>query len=98
MDLKIYYQQLRQVESTIPTDPALVCSLATSDGGKAGVITEVRREVAAQLLLQGRARLASDEETVVFRADAREKLERHERQAAVSRIQVTVVPDLKRKE
>ena len=93
MDLRIYYQQLRQVEATVPTDPVLVCSLATSDGGKAGVISEVRRGVAAQLLLQGRARLASDDESVEFRADGLARLERAERDSAVKRIQVTVVPD-----
>jgi hypothetical protein len=93
MDLRIYYQQLRQLEATVPSDPALVCSLATPDGGKAGVISEVSRGVAAQLLLQGRARLASAEEGAAHRASAQEKLERYERESAVKRIQVTVVPE-----
>lgn len=96
MDLRIYYQQLRQIEATVPTDPTFVCSLSTPDGGKAGVISEVSRGVAAQLLLEGRARLASDEEGTAFQTAAREQRERCEREAAVNRIQVTVVPDMGR--
>jgi hypothetical protein len=62
MDLRVYFQKLRSFEASIPTPYVVVVSQETPDGGRAGVKTEVRREMAAQLVIEGRARLASEEE------------------------------------
>ena len=62
MDLRVYFQKLRSIEANIPTSYVVVVSQETPDGGRAGVQTEVRREMAARLVIEGRARLASEEE------------------------------------
>lgn len=66
MDLRVYFQKLRKIESEIPGAHVLVVSLETPDGGKAGVKTEVPRYNAAKLIVDGRARLATAEEIAEF--------------------------------
>ncbi len=58
MDLRGYYQKLRQLEASLP-EPCVVISHDTSDGGKAGVRTEVPRSIAAKMVTDGTARVAS---------------------------------------
>jgi hypothetical protein len=67
MDLRAYYQKIREIEQTIPEDVAVVVSQRTPDGGRAGVLTEVTRAVAAQLISELRARLATPEEARAHR-------------------------------
>ena len=57
MDLRGYYQKIREVEAQIGEPCASVVSLATEDGGVAGVVTEVPRRVAAKMVVDGRAKL-----------------------------------------
>ena len=98
MDLKVYYQKLRQVESGIEGVNTVVVSQATPDGGKAGVITEAPRAIAARLIVEGSARLATEEEARAFFEECAEKQRLAEKAAVASRIQVTVVsePDPKK--
>lgn len=93
MDLRGFYQKLREIEASIADEFAVVISNATSDGGKANVRTEVIREVAAKLVAEGRARLASAEESEQYRAGLREARRRAEQAAAAARVQVTVISD-----
>ena len=58
MDLRSYYRKLREVEATIPDEHVVLVSLATPEGGKAGVRTEAPKAIAAKLIAEGRARLA----------------------------------------
>jgi hypothetical protein len=60
MDLRVYYQKIREVEAKIPGPYAAVISLATPDGGKAGIVTDVPRRVAAKMVVDGTAKLASE--------------------------------------
>jgi hypothetical protein len=62
MDLRQFYRKIRDTESTIPEKYPLVASLATEDGGKAGLIAEVPRYQAARMIVEGKARLATEEE------------------------------------
>ena len=66
MDVRIYFQKVRQIEAAITTPHTVVMSLETPDGGKAGVTTEVTRIMAARLVAENKARLATDEEIAVF--------------------------------
>jgi hypothetical protein len=59
MDLKVYYRKIRIVEAEIADADVVMISLETPDGGRAGVATEVRRRLAAKLVVEGKARLAS---------------------------------------
>jgi hypothetical protein len=62
MDLRQFYRKLREIESSIPDKYPFVTSLATDDGGKEGVMAEVPRYQAARMIVEGRVRLATDEE------------------------------------
>ena len=66
MDLRQYYRTIREVEATIPDAFPLVASLATEDGGRAGVISEVSRYQAARTIVEGRVRLASEQEKQTY--------------------------------
>ena len=70
MDLRTYYQTIRKIAAGITEEAAVVISRETSDGGRAGVKTEVPRALAAQLMVEGKADLASPEEVAEFRAAA----------------------------
>ena len=39
MDLRTFYQKVREVQSSIADDPTLVTSLQTPEGGKPGIIS-----------------------------------------------------------
>jgi hypothetical protein len=70
MDLRTYYQTIRKIAAGITEEAAVVISRETSDGGRAGVKTEVPRALAAQLMVEGKADLVSPEEAAEFRAAA----------------------------
>ena len=63
MDLKVFYQKMRKLEQEITSDHVVVVSLETSDGGKPGIRTEVSRENAARMIIEGRCRLATKSES-----------------------------------
>jgi len=72
MDLRQYFQKIRATEALIPGEHTVIVSLETPDGGREGQPSEVSRELAAKLVVQGKARLASEEEAEEFRSITRE--------------------------
>ncbi len=92
MDLRVYYRKLREVESTLTEPFALVVSLDTQDGGKAGVCTEVTRHIAARHIAEGRARLATSEESIAFHAANLHRRKEFEDASALNKLQVIVIP------
>src|SRR5690242_15334289 len=62
MDLKIYYQKVREKRASIAEAFPVVVSQETGDGGKDGVLTEVTPDLAAKMIVDGTAHLASAEE------------------------------------
>jgi hypothetical protein len=66
MDLRGYYKEIRDMEASIPTPYTVIASVPTSHGGKAGVITEVPRLIAARMIVEQSARLATDQEAADF--------------------------------
>ena len=92
MDLKRYYQRIRAIESTIEEAFAVVVSLETPDGGKPGTFTEVLRRVAAKMVVDGVARLATPEEAQGLREAQAEAQRAIEHAALASRVQLSVVP------
>lgn len=93
MDLKAYYLKIRQAEAEIAEPEVVVVSLATADGGREGNRSEVPRRVAAQICVEGRARLATPDEAKEFRDQAAEAKKAADQIAAASRMQVTVVSE-----
>jgi hypothetical protein len=92
MDLRQYYKKLHELESKMPEAHVLVVSVETGDGGKEGVITEVPRRNACQLILEGRARRADQTEEGLFRLDEKDKREEFQRAKAASNVRLQLVP------
>lgn len=92
MDLRQYYKKLYELESKMPETHVLVVSVETGDGGREGVVTEVPRRNACQLILDGRAKRVEPEQEAEYRGH--EALMRGEFQRAktASRIQVQLMP------
>jgi len=67
VDVKQYYRKIREVEAGLNEPYLLVVSQETSDGGKAGLVSEVSRAGAAKMIVEGRAALANPMETSVYR-------------------------------
>jgi hypothetical protein len=91
MDLQIYYQKIRETEAKIVNEFPLMVSMETSDGGKCGTRTEVPRRLAAKLLVEGLARVASKDEAKAHREALAEAQRMAERAAAAARLQLTVL-------
>lgn len=73
MDLRDYYSTIRRIESDITDESVIIIGC---DGAK----TEVPRAVAARMIAEGKAELASAESAAEFRAgvEARWKAARRE--------------------
>ena len=92
MDLKVYYQKIRDTQARITEPYAVVISHATEDGGKAGQPMEVTPAVAAKMVVEGTARLAKPEEANAFRAACADAKQAADEAATASRMQVSMVP------
>ena len=92
MDLKRYYQKIRELEASITDAFAVVVSLETPDGGKAGILSEVPPRVASKMVVDGTAKLASKQEARQLREAVAEAHKAAEQAAAASRVQLTVLP------
>jgi len=91
VDLRQYFKKIRDTESGLAESFPLVVSLETSDGGKAGIVSEVTREQAAKLIVENCARLANDaEKKAYFDKQASEK-KASDRAELARRVQVTIV-------
>ena len=73
MDLRDYYQKLRTIEAELKGPDVVIVSRRTPDGGKAGMKSDVARAVAARLIADEKADVASPEETAQFRAETEAK-------------------------
>lgn len=95
MDLRAYYKKICKLEAEIPEPYVVVVSRETPDGGKPGVKTDVPRSLAAKLIVEDQATLASPEDSAEFRADTErrrraaqgEELSGARRQSAKRKIQ-----------
>jgi hypothetical protein len=92
MDLRSYYRKVRDAESMLTGEDIVMVSLETSEGGKAGVRTEVPRAIAAKLIAEVRATVATEEEALEFHEANREARATREQEEAAKRVQVMVIP------
>ena len=93
MDLRAFYQKLRKIEREIADVHVVVVSHETPDGGRPGQLAEVSRSIAARLILEGRARLATVEESAEFRAAAEKGAQEARRREMAGKVQVNVISD-----
>ncbi|MBS1857123.1 MAG: hypothetical protein JST11_17260 [Acidobacteria bacterium] len=91
MDLRLYYQKIRDKQAEIEGEFAVVISNATGDGGKEGTKTEVPKRLAAKMVVDGSARLATADEAAEHRAGIAEAARQAEQAAAAARLQVSVI-------
>lgn len=89
----MFYQKLRKIEQEITDPHVVVVSHETSDGGRAGQKSEVSRSIAARLIVEGRARLATAEEVAEYRSAIDQARQEAEQRATAQRIQVSVVSE-----
>src|ERR1035438_7013034 len=92
MDLRAYYQKVREAEAALPTPQVVVASLATPDGGKPGVVTEVPTPIAARMVVELSARVATNVEIQAFREHEATGRQAVEDAANANKLQVIVVP------
>ncbi len=93
MDLRMFYQKLRKIEQEIAEPHVVVVSNETPDGGRAGQKSEVSRNLAARLVVEGKARLASPEEGAEYRNLVDQARQDAEQRALAQKIQVNVVSE-----
>ena len=90
MDLRGKFS--RQIEATIEQPFVVVSSLETVDGGRDGVLTQVSRYQAAALMVEGRAKMATAEESEAFHKKA--ELGRQQFvETQASRVQISVLSE-----
>jgi hypothetical protein len=92
MDLRSYYKKVREAEAALTAEHVVLVSLETSEGGKAGVRTEAPRAIAAKLIAEERARIATEEEVSEFCETNRQARSAHEEAEAARQVQVMVIP------
>jgi hypothetical protein len=91
VDLRQYFKKIRDTESGLADSFPLVVSLETSDGGKAGTISEVSREQAAKLIVENCARLANEAEKKAYLDKQASDKKAAARAELARRVQVTIV-------
>ncbi|HEY3838737.1 MAG TPA: hypothetical protein VGL72_19300 [Bryobacteraceae bacterium] len=92
MDLRAYYSKLREIEAGMPAPQVVVVSLATPDGGKPGVTTEVPTPIGARMVVEGSARQATEAEAAAFHEEHAAARQAAQDAAMVQKLQVVVVP------
>ena len=92
MDIRLYFNKVKELEASLPPS-VLVTSLETADGGVAGVVSEVVRSCAARLVMDGKARLTTDEEAREYRERMDRARAEAEQAATAGRVQIAVLSE-----
>jgi hypothetical protein len=93
MDMRVFYQKVRDLENGIEEDSVLTVSLDTPDGGKEGVLTEVSKRIAARAVVEGKARLATKEEAAAYRAETAARHKEFEERMLVNQAKFSVIAE-----
>jgi hypothetical protein len=93
MELKQYFRKVRQIEASLMERFPLVTSLETPDGGKPGLVSEISREQAAKMIVEGRAVLASEEEKELYRQQQAQAKRAAEKAELAKRVQVAIISE-----
>jgi hypothetical protein len=94
MNLRSYFQRIREVERSLTTPFTVIVSHETSDGGKDGLLTEVSSQLAARMIADGRAHLANDDVVRDFQQKKADAKRVADEEAMASKMQVTIVPTM----
>lgn len=91
MNVKAYYQKIRELERALTDSFVVIVSHDTSDGGRGGLLTEVPKHLAARMIADERAHLASEDATLQFREKSAEAKHTAEELLLADRRHVTPV-------
>jgi hypothetical protein len=91
MDLQLYYKKIRDMAQNLKDPSVVVVSRETPEGGREGVRTEVPRNIAAKMIVESTARLATEEEAREFQEQKSEAKRKADQQAAASRMKFAVL-------
>lgn len=92
MNLRTYYQKIRDIERNLVDPFVVVESNDTADGGKEGLMTEVPRQLAAKMIADGRARLAGEEAVRQFHQKKADEKRTADQEAVTNKMQMMLVP------
>jgi|SRR3954449_10238600 hypothetical protein len=93
MDVKQYFRKLREIENGFLDLYPVLVSLETSDGGKAGLLFETSRAVAAKMIVEGRAVTATGEQRELFYTQQEAAKKAAEKAELARRVQVAIIAD-----
>lgn len=93
MDVKQYFRRLHEIEESFVDKFPVVISLETADGGKAGLTAEMSRPVAAKMILEGRAVLATPDQKAAYYDYQEATKKAAEKAALAKRVQVAIIAD-----
>ncbi len=91
MNLRAYFQKIRDVEASIAEDIVMVVSLGGDDNGLPGIMTEVTRAAAAKLIVEQKSRLATRDEAEAHQASQEAARKQIAEEMAAQRLQVTIL-------
>ncbi|MGA3023965.1 MAG: hypothetical protein ABSF98_04270 [Bryobacteraceae bacterium] len=89
----MFFQKVRQLEKEIAGLHAVVVSSETPDGGRPGQTSEVATAVAARMIVEGKARLATPEERTQYQASVARGIEAAKRRELMGKAQVRLLSD-----
>jgi hypothetical protein len=93
VDLRQYFKKIRETEASLVESFPLIVSLETPEGGKSGVVSEVSRELAAKMFVEGRALLANELERVAYFERQAATKKAAEKADLSRRVQVAIITD-----
>ena len=93
VDLRQYFRKIREIEASLAEEYPILNSLETPDGGRAGVVSEVPRFVAAKMIVEGRAAIATEAEREQYRQEQMAAKAAAEKAELAKRVQVAFIAD-----
>ncbi len=93
MDLRQYFRKIRETEAALADEYPVLRSLETPDGGRAGIISEVPRSIAARMIVEGRAAAATDTEREQYRQEQIAAKAAAEKAELAKRVQVAIISE-----
>ncbi len=93
MDLRVFYQKIRKLEKELNGDYVVLVSNETGDGGRSGQTVEVAKPLAARMIVEGRARLATPDECKTRQKALERAVEAAQRRELVEKAHVRLMSD-----
>jgi len=92
MNLRTYYQKIRDIEQALVEPFIVLESIETADGGKGGLLTDVPKPLAAKMIADGRARLAAEQAVREFHEKKAEPKRTADHETMTNKMQMMLVP------